>query len=182
MMAGDQGNVGNGAGSQWPEKPIWDKPPRPAAHSDDVRLSFFSDSPEVGMVNPDLGETVSQSANFIADKVSAMSGAAIGSFTDALDEQKNAGIDAISSVARSVREAADRFADRSPAFANVVRDAANTIEKVTGEVRRQDVVTLTTEIVRFAKRQPALFAGVGVIAGFIAFRIFRDVDVKRLGS
>ena len=123
---------------------------------------------------PGRNETLFQSAKTLGETIGSLSEEAANSFKDSVDTHRKAGVEAIASVARSAREAADGFEDQSPHVARFVRSAAAMIERVSNDAGSQNLADLTQSILNFARRQPRLFVCCGIVVGFLAFRLLRD--------
>lgn len=122
----------------------------------------------------DLGEAAKTAAGTAKDTVGKLAASAAGSFTDAVEAQKTAGADAIASVARSARSAADGIEKQSPQVARMVRSAAGSVERVSADIRDQTVNDLVNAVSDYAHRQPKMFFGFGVLAGLILSRLIRS--------
>ena len=91
-------------------------------------------------------------------------------FTDAVESNKAAGADAIASVARSAKSAADNFEKQSPQLASAVRSAAEGVERISMDIRDRSMGELIDSIGDFARRQPTAFFGCGILAGVVISR------------
>lgn len=113
-----------------------------------------------------------------ADQASSAKAAAVrlaGDVADNLREgaemQKNAGADAVATLARSAREAARDLQTGSPEVARLVRVSADAIERASMQLRNKSVSDLAGATGQFASRHPMAFLGCGIAAGFIAARL-----------
>jgi ABC-type transporter Mla subunit MlaD len=88
------------------------------------------------------------------------------------ETQKNAGVDAVATLARSARDAAEKLQDGSPEVARLVRSSADAVERVSTDLRNQSLSDLIDATNNFALRHPVAFFGCGVLAGFVAARLF----------
>ena len=87
--------------------------------------------------------------------------------------QQGAGADFVGRFAGNIRNAAQAFEADTPFAAQGIKLAADYVENAAGKLRNgtfNDLVSGTTD---FAKRQPAAFLGISVLAGFAAVRFFR---------
>jgi hypothetical protein len=114
----------------------------------------------------DAGEEASASIGKMASD--AMSG-----IKDSLEAQKTAGAEAIGHLARSTGEAADRLEGQAPGVARMIKDAAGSVERASRDIQEQSLDDLVRTVSDFARRQPVLFAGLGVVAGFLIARAMR---------
>ena len=124
---------------------------------------------------------VSSAATAASDLASGAAAAAsklTGNVADTLREgaeaQKNAGADVVTGLARSAREAAGRIEETSPQIAGLVRQSADTVERVSTSIRSQTLGELLESTSAFAAKQPAAFFGVGILAGLVLSRLLRD--------
>jgi gas vesicle protein len=88
-------------------------------------------------------------------------------------EKQRSGADFIERFAGNIREAARAFENDAPFAARGINSAAEYVEDAAEKIRNgsfRDVVDNATD---FAKRQPAAFLGVSVLAGFAVVRFFR---------
>jgi ElaB/YqjD/DUF883 family membrane-anchored ribosome-binding protein len=87
--------------------------------------------------------------------------------------QQGAGADYVSRFAGNIRNAAHAFEADTPFAAQGIKLAADYVEDAADKLRTgtfNDVVNSATD---FARRQPAAFLGLSVLAGFAAVRFFR---------
>ena len=62
---------------------------------------------------------------------------------------------------------------QAPQVARMVRSAADSVERVSTDVRDQSVNDLVKSLSDFAQRQPKVFFGCGVVAGLLLSRLLR---------
>ena len=94
-------------------------------------------------------------------------------FSTAVETGKSASADAISSVARSARDAADGFEKQSPQVARMVRSVAGGAERMSADLRNNTINDLVKSVTDFAQRQPKVFFGCGILAGLVLSRLLR---------
>jgi F0F1-type ATP synthase membrane subunit b/b' len=85
-------------------------------------------------------------------------------------EQKEAGAAGIDSVARAVDKAADELEETSPELARHARDAASQVHNFSERLREKSIGGIVDDLTGYAKREPAAFFGVAVVAGFALSR------------
>lgn len=85
-------------------------------------------------------------------------------------DQKEAGAAGIDSVARAVDRAADELEDTSPELARHARDAASQVHNFSERLREKSVGGIVDDLTGYARREPAAFFGVAVVAGFALSR------------
>ena len=88
-------------------------------------------------------------------------------------EKQRSGADFIERFAGNIREAARAFENDAPFAARGINSAAEYVEDAAEKIRNgsfRDVVDNATD---FAKRQPAAFLGISVLAGFAVVRFLK---------
>jgi len=87
--------------------------------------------------------------------------------------QQGAGADYVNRFAGNIRNAAQAFEADTPIAAQGIKLAADYVEDAAGKLRDGTFNDLVSGATDFAKRQPAAFLGLSVLAGFAAVRFFR---------
>lgn len=82
--------------------------------------------------------------------------------------------EALDQVARAVRESGSQLREQRPEFADVADMAAQRVEGVSTFLREHDAREVLDEAERFARRQPALVIGGGLVLGLLAGRLLRS--------
>jgi len=136
----------------------------------------------------DAGEEVKQRA---ADALRASTDVAGDKFKEAADaakdvasetaekfqgeahEQQRSGADFIQRFAGNIREASRPFESEAPFAARGINSAAEYVEDAAEKIRNGSFRDLVDGATDFAKRQPAAFLGISVLAGFAAFRFLK---------
>lgn len=81
----------------------------------------------------------------------------------------------VGDVAGALRSAAQELDGRQKtSAARMVERAADGLERLSGTLRSKDLESMVSEAERFARREPALFLGAAVAAGFLAVRFLRS--------
>lgn len=112
-------------------------------------------------------------ASDLVDSAKGMAAQSGDKILGALEEQKSAGADKVSGFADAMRRAADELDKELPPAANLVRQAADQIDAASDAVRNRDFRQLAGTVQDFARRQPAAFLGLTVLAGFAAVRLLK---------
>jgi hypothetical protein len=102
----------------------------------------------------------------------AVAGAADG-LQDQAREQQRSGADFVGKLAGDIREAARAFENDVPFAARGINSAADYVDEAADKIRNgsfRDIVDGATD---FAKRQPAAFLGLSVLAGFAVVRFLK---------
>jgi len=92
---------------------------------------------------------------------------------DKAREQQRSGADFIERFAGNIREAAHSFDNDAPFAARGINSAAEYVEDAAEKIRNGSYRDLIDGATDFAKRQPAAFLGLSVLAGFAAIRFLK---------
>ncbi|MBR1208770.1 MULTISPECIES: hypothetical protein [unclassified Bradyrhizobium] len=114
-----------------------------------------------------------------AEAAEATKGVASGTmdqFQDRARDKQQSGADFIQRFAGNIREAARAFESDSPFAAKGISSAADYVEGAGEKIRDGSFRDLVDNATGFAKRQPAAFLGLSVLAGFAAVRFLRAAD------
>jgi gas vesicle protein len=90
----------------------------------------------------------------------------------ARDKQRS-GADFVERLAGNIREAARAFESDAPFAARGISSAAEYVDDAAEKIRNGSFRDLVDGATDFAKRQPAAFLGISVLAGFAAVRFLR---------
>ena len=91
-----------------------------------------------------------------------------------LQSQVASGSDLVKEAAAAAEAFAETLDDKSPHVAGMIRGAAQSVDRFSKDLRDMspsEILDLTT---KYARRQPAIFVGAAVAAGFIAARFFKS--------
>jgi gas vesicle protein len=102
----------------------------------------------------------------------AAAGAADG-FQDQAREQQRSGADFVGRFAGNIRDAARAFENDAPFAARGINSAAQYVDEAAEKIRNGNLRDLVDGATDFAKRQPAAFLGLSVLAGFAAVRFLK---------
>jgi hypothetical protein len=97
----------------------------------------------------------------------------VDQFKDQAREQQRSGADFIERFAGNVREAARAFEHDAPFAARGINSAAEYVEDAAEKIRNGGFRDLVDGATDFARRQPAAFLGMSVLAGFAAVRFLK---------
>jgi hypothetical protein len=129
------------------------------------------------------GETFSRASDTARDagaKAKRAAEGAASSLTDSvrglLNQQLGAGADAAGRFASSMRLAAHDMERESPMLADLVRGLAHNVDAYADSLENQTVEQLSKAASDFTRRQPALVFGLAAVAGFLAFRTFKNAQ------
>lgn len=92
-----------------------------------------------------------------------------------LEEQKSSAAESVSSVAMALRQTADQL-DRQHqgAMANIAVSAADALDRWSHTLRERDVDSMLNQVTDYARRQPAVFIGGALAAGFLLSRFLKS--------
>lgn len=98
-----------------------------------------------------------------------------------LDDQKGTAADFVEQLAQTVQKSGQQFEGQQDWIASAIGRGAAELNTLAGSLRDKDLDELTREVQSFARRQPALFIGATLIAGFAVARLGKIVagDVSR---
>jgi len=126
------------------------------------------------------GEALQASANMARDKFGEATDAAqkvasgtVDQIQERAREQQQTGADFIERLAGNFRQAAGAFDTDVPFAARGINSAADYVEQAAAKVRDGSFRDLVDGATDFAKRQPAAFLGLSVLAGFAAVRFLK---------
>ena len=108
-----------------------------------------------------------------ADAAKDVASETVDQFQGEAREQQRSGADFIERFAGNVREAARAFESEAPFAARGINSAAEYVEDAADKIRNGSFRDLVDGATDFAKRQPAAFLGISVLAGFAAFRFLK---------
>ena len=94
-------------------------------------------------------------------------------FQDQAREQQRSGADFVGRFAGNIRDAARAFENDVPFAARGINSAAEYVDEAADKIRNGSFRDLVDGATDFAKRQPAAFLGLSVLAGFAAVRFLR---------
>jgi hypothetical protein len=109
-----------------------------------------------------LGDAAKETAGRAADKMKEQIGA-----------QQNAGADYAVRFAENIRGAARAFEQDTPIAARTIEMAADYVEDAAEKMRNGSLNDVMDGVTTFARRQPAAFLGLSVLAGFAAVRFLK---------
>lgn len=119
-------------------------------------------------------EKIAEAAQAAQDRVVGGIETAKSEALGAARRQKDAGAEKINSVARSVHGVADSVQSELPQMSRSIHNAAAALERASTALRERKVEDLAAGAGDFARRQPMLFFGAAVIAGFAVARFLKS--------
>jgi gas vesicle protein len=108
-----------------------------------------------------------------ADAAKDVASGAADRLQDQVKEQQRGGADFVKQFAGNIRDAARAFESDAPFAARGINSAAEYVEDAAEKIRNGSFRDLVDGATDFAKRQPAAFLGISVLAGFAAIRFLK---------
>ena len=94
-----------------------------------------------------------------------------------LDEQKQSAASGIDDLAAALRTSARDLGGRNQAtVGRIAQSAAASLEQISGALQHRDLDGLIREAESYARRQPMVFFGAAVLAGFCAMRFLKSTS------
>ncbi len=135
------------------------------------------------------GDALRASTNIGRDKLKEASDAAAEVAEEAAEQlqdkaeaQQRSGADFVSKLADNMRQAGHAFHHDVPFAAHGINSAADYVEDAAEKIRNGTFRDLVDGASDFAKRQPAAFLGLSVLAGFAAVRFFKASGKPSISS
>jgi gas vesicle protein len=118
-------------------------------------------------------ETARDKFKEAADAAKEAAAGAADRFQDQTREQQRSGADFVGRFAGNIRDAARAFENDVPFAARGINSAAEYVDDAAEKIRNGSFRDLVDGATDFAKRQPAAFLGLSVLAGFAAVRFLK---------
>jgi hypothetical protein len=95
---------------------------------------------------------------------------------DRVGEQQRAAATGVGDFARALRDAAQKSGDGQGGTlsARAAEMAAERLERLSTSLNNRDLDSVVRDAESFARREPLLFFGAAIAAGFIAMRLMKD--------
>jgi hypothetical protein len=124
--------------------------------------------------NGSVSSRLGQAAEQARDQATRLVGDARERAFSYADQQKSAAADKIGGVASVLLKTAEelRGQEQEP-IADYVERAASTVEELADSIRSRDIPSMIDEVEEFARRNPGLFLGASMLAGFLLVRFLR---------
>ncbi|MGC2218514.1 MAG: hypothetical protein WA645_12760 [Pseudolabrys sp.] len=152
--------------------PAWEEHTQRNKNMREAANETFSKASETAR---DAGEKAKSVA---AEAASTMSEHVMG----LLNDQLGVGAHSAINFAGSMRVAADELEQENPMLAGLVRGFAKNVDQYTDQLEDKTVEQLLQSASAFTRRQPALTFGLAALAGFFAFRMFKNANASSVSS
>jgi hypothetical protein len=126
-----------------------------------------------GEVLKETTDTARDTFKQAADAAKDAAAGAADRFQDQTREQQRSGADFVGRLAGDIRNAARAFENDVPFAARGINSAAEYVDEAAEKIRNGSFRDLVDGATDFAKRQPAAFLGLSVLAGFAAVRFLK---------
>jgi len=120
------------------------------------------------------GDVAQQAAGQARQAASSLADTASEKINGVMGTQLASGADFVKNLAMAAKEAANHLDRGNPQFAGMIRNAADAAEQFSGQIRDTSLEDMMHVTADFARRQPALFFGGAVAAGFLLARFAKS--------
>lgn len=145
----------------------------------DVASDARRTSAELGS---DLKQAAKSAQRAAKEQASAFAADVGHELNQSADEQKVRGAEAIQGFARAMSSAAGELEGQSPMVARYVRDAAQQVDALSGNLRSKSVPDLMHAASDLARAQPMLFLAGAVASGFALSRFLKSSASRSGGT
>lgn len=119
-------------------------------------------------------ELVKDQASDFVETAKDVASDATDKFKQAIDDQRGVGADYVGGLADTIRRAAREFETDLPIAATYMRKAASQFDDVSEKINDGNLSDIVHNVQSFARRQPAAFLGIAVLAGFGVVRFLKS--------
>ena len=120
-----------------------------------------------------VGDAMREATSKVGEQTAALASETSVRVRSMLGDQISSGADIVNQIAHSALSLADEMKGSAPQFASMVRSAAESAEAFSDEIRDKSFDELVDATSDFARRQPALFVGAALAAGFMLARFVK---------
>jgi gas vesicle protein len=135
----------------------------------------------IGMAATSSNAIKDQASEFV-DAAKGVASQATDKLKQTVDGQKKAGAEYVDNLADTMRRAAREFDGDLPIAGVYIRKAASQIEGVSDSIKTGNFKDLVQGAQSFARRQPTVFLGIAVLAGFGVVRFLKSSANASEGS
>jgi len=147
-------------------------PDFPSAAPNDLRSRASDAMSEVGEVARQAAGEAKRAAASLATEAGARGKAM-------LQERVASGVGLVGHVAASTKAAAANLDPNAPQLAGLLREAGDSMDRFSRDIRDKSVDELLQTTSAFARRQPAVLFGAAAACGFMLFRLFKATSPSR---
>ena len=120
------------------------------------------------------GETIKDQASGFAEAARDLGSRAADRFNEGVEDKKKAGAQYVDRIADAMRRAAHELDGDLPVAGKYLRLGASQVEVASEALKNGDFNSLLGDARDFARRQPAAFMALAVLAGFGAVRFLKS--------
>ena len=128
-----------------------------------------------------IKETVTDTKEALQKKGAEVAGDAKDRAEEMADEQMKIGAEHAQRIAGAVQKAADDLSQSSPLLAHYARNLASGISSVSDTMRTRPTGRLVSDVSGYASREPLVFFGAAVAAGFALSRFLKSSSEQSSG-
>jgi len=140
--------------------------------------AFSGSSSGTGMSGSSSSTGQSQQGDGMADQAGQMAGQVKNQVkeqaTSKLSDQKSRAAEGLSGVATMVAQFGDQVREQNPSVASMVDTAADRLRQFSTHIDQRELTELMDDVERYARRNPALFAGGAFALGLLGARFLRS--------
>jgi hypothetical protein len=127
------------------------------------------------MATMDPLQKTAPSGQAAKDQASAVWSDTKDSARSMIGNQQKAAASGLGQFAGALRKAAREMGDggQQAPMSRMIESAADGLERFSGSLREKDLDSLVRDAESFARRQPAMFFGAAIAAGFLAVRFMK---------
>jgi hypothetical protein len=134
--------------------------------------ALASPSPEPSLAQPQAGSTTAAGAKQAA---AGLAGQVKQRLTSSANDRKAGIADRLDEVAESLNKSSEQFAGKQDWIAGVIARGGTELGTLATSLRDADPADLLQQVQSFARRQPGLFIGASLVAGFVVARFGKIV-------
>lgn len=135
--------------------------------------------PEGSRDKPHVGDKVQDAKEQMQHKAKEMVEKARHQTTETVENKKHVVADQVGGLASILHNTADQLGEQQQeSLARYAHSFAGSLDHMAGVIRDKDIGTLFGHVQDFARRQPALFIGGAVVAGFLLARFLKSSDKR----
>lgn len=130
---------------------------------------------DAGGATPTVGEQVQEVAEQVQESAGQLIGQVRTQASTQLTTQKDRAAEGLGVVAQALRQTGEQVRAQDQAMvAQYLDGIAGQAERLSDQLRSQDLGQLAEATERFARRRPEVFVGAALAVGFLASRFFRS--------
>ena len=154
---------------------------QPGASSEYALASSEAGADRFASASASAKDAVGEAAGQAKEQASSLVGQVQDKALAAANEQKGGLAGRIDDLAQAVHKSGEQFTGRQDWIASAIERGAAELGSLASALRENDLSSLLTQVKSLARRQPALFVGASLAAGFAVARLGKLVaaDVSR---